>query len=61
MMAKKSHFIRIRVDDELKRALKELSSREDRSEADQTRHLLRKALGLIRGDEGRGQSRSKEN
>jgi len=45
-MAKKTQFIRIRVDEDLKRALKEAADRDDRSEADQARHILRKALGL---------------
>jgi hypothetical protein len=47
VMAKKTEFIRIRVDTELKQALDDEAHRQDRQEADQARHLLRKALGLV--------------
>lgn len=46
MADKKDVFIRVRSDEELKKALQERASHEDRSEADEARHLLRIALGL---------------
>jgi ribosomal protein L29 len=46
-MGKKEEYIRIRSDEELKRALKAAAERSDRKEADQTRYLLRLALGLV--------------
>lgn len=45
-MAKKSKFIRIRADDELKAAIASAAAKADRQEADQVRYILRVALGL---------------
>jgi hypothetical protein len=42
--------MRIRVDPELKRVLNEFADRDDRTEQDEGRHLLRIALGLKRPD-----------
>ena len=53
LMAKKTEFIRIRVDAELKRALNKAAERQDRQEADQARYLLRKGLGLHAADDAR--------
>lgn len=46
-MAKKSKFIRIRSDDELKAAIAAAAAKSDRQEADQARYILRVALGLL--------------
>lgn len=46
-MPKKNEFIRIRADNELKKALTEAAERHDRQEADQARYILRVALGLV--------------
>ena len=50
-MSKKTHFIRIRVDEELKNALQKAAELEDRQEACQARYILRKALGLVLGQQ----------
>lgn len=47
IMAKKNEFIRIRADNDLKKALAEAAERHDRQEADQARYILRVALGLV--------------
>ena len=47
VMPKKNEFIRIRADNELKKALTEAAERHDRQEADQARYILRVALGLV--------------
>lgn len=43
---KKTESIRIRVDAEMKMVLNEMADRDDRTEQDEARHLLRIALGL---------------
>lgn len=49
-MTKKNEFIRIRADDALKDALAKAAERDIRTEADEARYLLMKALGLIAED-----------
>lgn len=46
-MSKKTEIMHIRVDPELKAALKKLADRFDRKDTDQARYILRMALGLI--------------
>lgn len=46
-MGKKTEFIRIRADDALKDALAYAAQRDVRSESDEARYLLMKALGLL--------------
>lgn len=58
-MQKKNEFIRIRVDEELKTALKEAAAREDRQESDQARYILRRGLGLVPSIDNSGISRKK--
>lgn len=49
-MGKKNEFIRIRADDVLKDALAKAAERDIRTEADEARYLLMRALGLIAED-----------
>ncbi len=49
-MGKKTEYIHIRADAELKAALAEAAARSIRTEADQARYLLMRALGLIAED-----------
>lgn len=46
-MGKKSEFIRIRADDQLKEALAKAAARDIRTEADEARYILMKELGLL--------------
>lgn len=46
-VGKKNEFIRIRADDALKEALAQAATRDVRTEADEARYLLMKALGLL--------------
>lgn len=46
-MGKKTEYIHIRADAELKAALIEAAQRDIRTEADEARYLLMKALGLL--------------
>jgi len=50
-MGKKNEFIRIRADDALKEALSRAAEKDIRSEADEARYLLMKALGLLAAEE----------
>lgn len=50
-MGKKNEFIRIRADDALKAALSRAAAQDIRSEADEARYLLMKALGLLAAEE----------
>lgn len=43
----KDEFVRLRVDEDLKRALAEAAYRDCRSETDEARYLLMQALGLL--------------
>lgn len=49
-MGKKNEFIRIRVDEALKNALARAAERDVRTEGDEARYLLMKALGIIAED-----------
>jgi len=51
IMGKKSKFIRVRADEELKVALKEAADAAERKESDQARYILRVALGLVAAEE----------
>lgn len=46
-MGGNNSYIRIRADAALKQALKAAAKRYDRKEADQARHIIRLALGLV--------------
>jgi len=46
-MGKKTEYIHIRADAELKAAIMEAAQRDIRTEADEARYLLMKALGLL--------------
>lgn len=50
-MSRNTYFARFRCDKELKLALKASADLADRQQADQTRHILRLALGLSDEDE----------
>lgn len=50
-MGKKNEFIRIRADDALKEALAKAAAKDIRTEADEARYLLMKALGLLAAEE----------
>lgn len=50
-MGKRSEYIRIRADEELKTALGKAAARDVRTEADEARYLLLKALGLLVAEE----------
>lgn len=50
-MGKKNEFIRIRADEALKEALARAASRDVRTEADEARYLLMKALGILAEEE----------
>lgn len=50
-VGKKTEFIRIRADDALKEALAKAAEKDVRSEADEARYLLMKALGLIAAED----------
>ena len=50
-MGKKNEFIRIRADDALKEALSRAAAKDIRSEADEARYLLMKALGLLSAED----------
>lgn len=52
-MGKKSEHIRIRADEELKKALKEAAERECRTEADQARYIILSHFGLLPVAEGK--------
>lgn len=47
-MGKKTEYIHIRADAELKAALADAAHRDIRTESDEARYLLMKALGMIR-------------
>lgn len=53
----KEKFIRIRVDDTLKRALGKAADKSRRKEADQARYILEVALGLIEPEDTAVQER----
>lgn len=46
-MGKKTQYIHIRADQELKDALAKAAARDVRQEADEARYLLMKALGIL--------------
>ena len=50
-MGKKTKYIHIRADDDLKAALGRAAAKDVRSEADEARYLLLKALGLLAAEE----------
>lgn len=50
-MGKKNEFIRIRADDALKEALAKAAEKDIRTEADEARYLLMKALGLLAAED----------
>ena len=50
-MGKRSEYIRIRADEELKTALSKAAARDVRTEADEARYLLLRALGLLASEE----------
>lgn len=51
VVGKKNEFIRIRADDALKEALSKAAARDVRTEADEARYLLMRALGLLVAEE----------
>lgn len=63
-MAKKTEYIHIRADQELKDALSKAAARHVRGEADEARYILMKGLGLLIEEDAapyaRGEPRHKD-